>query len=83
MRRVENRADGGVGGGWAHNAGAALAADAALGAYLRCLADQRAAGLSSQFSSRRAPSLGSVKLGPNALVRNSVGVVPVQRRNAR
>jgi hypothetical protein len=61
----------------------ALAADAALAACLRGLADQRAALLTRQLISRRAPSLGSVKLGPSSRARNSLGVAPVQRRNAR
>lgn len=85
MRRVENIAEAGS-CRTALNPEAVLAADAAdaaLAAYLRCLADQRAAVLTRQLISRRAPSLGSVKLGPSALARNSLGVAPVQRRNAR
>lgn len=82
MRRVENIAEAGC-CRTTLNPDAALAADAALAVHLRCLADQRAAMLTRQPISRRAPSLGSMKLGPSALARNSFGVAPVQRRNAR
>jgi hypothetical protein len=82
MRRVDTIAQAGS-CGTALDPEAALAADALLAAHLRGLADQQAAQLTRQLMSRRAPSLGSVKLGPSVLARNSFGVAPVQRRNAR
>jgi hypothetical protein len=71
----------------------ALASDAALIAYLRRFAELRAGELVLQDSSRRESSCsdiscsaarwGSLKLGPNARARNSLGLTPVQRRKAR
>ena len=70
---------------------AAQASDAALAAYLRRLAELRARELESaegqdgncQDISCKAARWGSLKLGPSARVRNSLGLRPVQRRNAR
>jgi len=71
----------------------ASASDAALFAYLRRLADLTAGvlvlqdqGLADgglQDSSWSAPRTGSLKPGPSARARNSVGLRLVQRRNAR
>jgi hypothetical protein len=82
-------------GSWA----AAQASDAALAAYLQRLAELRARELESaegqqrtsaegqqrnvQAISCKAARWGSLKLGPSARVRNSLGLTPVQRRNAR
>jgi hypothetical protein len=71
---------------------AALASDAALVAYLQRLAELRARELESagaaaerplQDISCKAARWGSLKLGPSTRVRNSLGLTPVQRRNAR
>jgi len=66
----------------------ASASDAALFAYLRRLADLYAGVLVLQDrglhdSSWSAPRTGSLKPGPSARARNSVGLRLVQRRNAR
>lgn len=61
----------------------ALASDAALSAYLRRFAELRASELTLQDISCSAARSGSLKLGPNARVRNSLGLTPVQRRKAR
>jgi len=61
----------------------ASASDAALFAYLRRLADLYAGVLVLQDTSWSAPSPGSLKPGPSARARNSVGLRLVQRRNAR
>ena len=69
----------------------ALASDALLTAYLRHLADVRAAELYLQRSSWSAPRCsswsaprsGSLNIGPSARLRNSPGLTPVQRRKAR
>jgi hypothetical protein len=61
----------------------ALASDAALIAYLRRFAELRASELLPQDISCSAPRWGSLKLGPNARARNSLGLRPVQRRKAR
>jgi hypothetical protein len=91
---VETAAAADPDGSWA----AAQASDAALAAYLRRLAELRARQLESaegqyrsaegqhaivQDSSCKAARWGSLKLGPSARVRNSLGLTPVQRRNAR
>lgn len=77
---------------------AAQASDAALAAYLQRLAELRARELESvagqqgsaegqqeivQDISCKAARWGSLKLGPSTRVRNSLGLTPVQRRNAR
>ena len=70
---------------------AAQASDAALAAYLQRLAELRARELESaegqhrnrQDSSCKAARWGSLKLGPSTRLRNSLGLTPVQRRNAR
>lgn len=78
---------------------AAQAADVALGAYLQRLAELRARELESaewqhgksaegqqgslQDISCKAARWGSLKLEPSTRVRNSLGLMPVQRRNAR
>jgi len=61
----------------------ALLSDSLLTAYLRHLADRRAAELSLQRSSCSAPRSGSLNIGPSARLRNSPGLTPVQRRKAR
>ena len=61
----------------------ASASDAALLAYLRQLADVYASVLLRQASSWSAPRPGSLKPGPKARERNSLGLRLVQRRNAR
>lgn len=69
----------------------AQASDAALAAYLERFAELRARELESaegqqkrfQDSSCKAARWGSLKLGPSTRVRYSLGLTPVQRRNAR
>jgi hypothetical protein len=78
---------------------AAQASDAALAAYLQRLAELCARKLESAEGQRitaaegqqgrfqdiscKAARWGSLKLGPSARVRYSLGLTPVQRRNAR
>lgn len=78
---------------------AAQASDAALAAYLQRIAELCARKLLSaegqweraaegqqrnlQDISCKAALWGSLKLGPSTRVRNSLGLTPVQRRNAR
>lgn len=77
---------------------AAQASDAALAAYLQRIAELCARKLESAEGQRRsaegqqrnpqdisckAALWGSLKLGPRTRVRNSLGLTPVQRRNAR
>jgi hypothetical protein len=61
----------------------ALMSDSLLTVYLRHLADRRVAELYLQRSSWSAPRSGSLNIGPSARVRNSPGLMPVQRRKAR
>ena len=69
----------------------AQASDAALAAYLQRIAElcarklEAAEGQQKTFQdiSCKAARWGSLKLGPSTRVRYSLGLTPVQRRNAR